>query len=350
MPSRPDRSRVPAWLLAVAPLVAAVAIGAAVLTLFPGAAPETATTTPSPEPLATGSPTPAGRPRATPHAPEPTPHPATRRGMAWSVRDGTLYMVGGTSGAVGTSSRPTTSTVAFDGMLWHELPPIPAPRTGAALGALSDGTLVLAGGRVDGVTVDATLLLEPDAAEWAAGPPMPYPQAFAAYAVGGDRLYLFGGTEPGRSGGALAFDRATSTWTELAPMPSGVSRAAAVPHGDALYVTGGLGDDGAPRADILRYDPAADAWVAFAPAPQAAASHAAVVVGERLWLLGTGSFRAAGFGPIPVYDLATGAWTLVEDPQGYAAGEGVAALVQANGDILLVGALGGTSTVRTMAP
>jgi hypothetical protein len=347
MSSPPDRSGAPAWLIAVLPLAVAVAIGAGVLTLFPGAEP--AGTTPSLTPSSVETPAPAAiaSPRATPHAPEPTPHPATRRGMAWSVADGTLYLVGGVAGGFGTSSGPTTSVVAFDGSLWHDLPPIPAPRSGAALGALPDGTLVLAGGRLGGSITDTTLVLEPGAAEWTEAAPMPHPQSHAAYAVLDGVLYLVGGLQPGRGDATLSFDLQAGTWASLASLPRSVSRASAVAHDGMLYVTGGDGANGAAVGDASRYDPVSGTWTALSAVPTPVRGHASAVVDGRLWLLGTGEFTPQGFAPIPVYDIATDAWTLVDDTNGTAAGEGVAAMAQPSGEIMLIGALGGASTVRT---
>jgi hypothetical protein len=329
-------------VVAVLPLAAAVGIGLAVLNLFPGASPETATRSPSADP--TPGPSAVVRPPVFTPGPTPTPHPANRNAAAWASRDGTLYLAGG---AV-DGTRRTSSVVLFDGRVWQDLPSLPDERVGAALGALSDGTLVLAGGTLDGTPLDSTLVLEPGAPAWSEGPAMPHAQSHAAYAVLDDRLYLFGGSEAGETDAALAYDHGTSAWFDLAPIPIGGTDAAAAAYGEALYVTGGEGQDGTARSDAFRYDPAVDTWVALAPIPAGTASHTSVVVDGRIWLLGTGSFTETGFGPIPVYDIATDNWTLRDDTNGNASGEGTAALVQPNGDILLIGAFGGgTSTVRT---
>ena len=131
------------------------------------------------------------------------------------------------------------------------------------------------------------------------------------------------------------------------PIPAAVSRASAIAHDGLIYVTGGNGTDGAPRAEAYRYDPMAAMSTPLSPLPRPVAGHASAVVDGRLWLLGTGDFTPQGFAPIPVYEFATDAWTLVDDTNGNAAGEGVAAMVQPSGEIMLIGALGGTSTVRT---
>lgn len=80
--------------------------------------------------------------------------------------------------------------------------PLPEPRTAAAAAALSDGRVVVAGGRTDDGEADgAVLVLDGD--DWRDGPPLPLP-SFGSRAVAvDDRIWVVGGHGPGDIGSAL---------------------------------------------------------------------------------------------------------------------------------------------------
>lgn len=93
---------------------------------------------------------------------------------------------------------------------------------------------------------------------------MPAPPAglwtkFAACAVSGNRLYVFG------DAGGLCYEAVERTWTRRCPMPLALAMPCAVAAGDAVWVLGGLAVDG-PRDVLLCYDANADRWRDLLPA------------------------------------------------------------------------------------
>lgn len=299
------------WLaLGLIPTAAGVLVAGFVLESQPPAIPDAAASTgPTPEltsvALATLPPTPA-----------PTRHPAARTEAASAVHDGSLYLFGGR----GAGGGALESVAAFDAATWTHFPPMPEPRLGAAAVAMDDGTLLVFGGLDnDGAPTDSTFILDPGGAEWSAGPPMPYPQAFPAVARVDGRAYLFGGSNHDHGDGVLAFDTVAETWTVAAPMPISVSHAAAAVVDGAVYVFGGrTGEAGDPTAAAHRYDPDAMGWTRLADMPLVGAHQTATVVDGLVWVIGgtaeDDSPRYPRYPGVQSYQPETDAWTIAPDP------------------------------------
>lgn len=91
---------------------------------------------------------------------------------------------------------------------------------------------------------------------WKADSPPPVGMwgKFAAQAMSGGKLYLFGDF------GAYCYDPQTSLWTPRAKLASLLAMPQAVAIDGSIWVIGGRPVDGRRDSVLLRYDIAADAW------------------------------------------------------------------------------------------
>ena len=339
------RRRLPPWLLPVAlPLGAAVLVSIVILNAFPGAGPGpgaggTAGTLPSIDP--------ASPPAAsTVPTPAPTAHPAERSAAGNVSADGRLYLVGGSN-----RSGPMSSVVAFDGAVWSDLPNLPQARTGAAAAILPDGSLAVAGGRIDGEATDSMLILSPGAGAWSPGPPLPHAQTSMGSTVVDGRWYLFGGSVLEHAADVLVLAHGADSWTTAAPLPVALSRMAVAALDGVIYTFGGTSEpDGAELSTVMRYVPAADAWESRADLPGTGSWMSATVAEGRIWVLGAQA-PDPGLGLSLIYDPLTDSWT-EQTQQTPIAGRWHAALLQANGRILVLAGspFFSVGTVDTRAP
>lgn len=301
-----SRSGIPAWLAPVAiPLLGALAIGAVVLYVLPGPSGEQPTGEQQASATATGRAIPSTSATSSPgqvQAPGPTPHPATRNQPSTAVRDGVLYLAGGTRGGDGL-----TSAWQFDQESWSALPDLPEPRAGAAA-VTSDGSLLVIGGSARGQVVDSILVLEDGASQWTEATPMPNPQTDLAAAVIEDTIYVIGGSEAGTQGSLLIFDRLNDVWTTGAPVPEDVSHGAAIAAAGRIYLVGGRvqGQDLTPHA--FHYDPRADEWVQLPDMPMPGDKLALATVDDAIWVVGAGQDRRG----VLVLDTSTNEWRVSE--------------------------------------
>ncbi len=156
----------------------------------------------------------------------PSTTPPAREAPAGAVIGGSLVVFGGED----TNLLPIGDTWVFDGSSWTQVTPAhaPSPRRGAVAAAY-DGKMVLFGGDTlpdplgTWVSVNETWVW--DGADWTQMAPAESPPArsFAAMAVAGGKLVLFGGTT---FGGPIVDPPGTWTWDgttwtqEKGPEPS----------------------------------------------------------------------------------------------------------------------------------
>lgn len=158
---------------------------------------------------------------------------------------------------------PTTSCVAlsFTERQFVPFASMRCARAGHAVGKLSDGTLVAAGG-LGGPGVVASVEIYADE-RWRPGPAMPRSTCFAASGVlrtGGRDLLVVAGGEDGTDilDDCQAFDG--RNWTLRARMPVPVCATAGAVYHNALYVFGGWSDKRFAADRVLSYDACADEW------------------------------------------------------------------------------------------
>ena len=164
------------------------------------------------------------------------------RGAAAVVHtQGHVFLFGG-EGPAGPLATVLDYVIADD--VWkQDIPPLPTPRSHAAVMRDGDGTFIVAGGiGVQGPLGDVWALAPGGA--WVAREPMPTPRGACAYGVIYGRLVCAGGETivngtivPSRA--VEVYDPNVDTWTAIAELPVERGGAAGAVVANRLYVIGG---------------------------------------------------------------------------------------------------------------
>jgi N-acetylneuraminic acid mutarotase len=240
--------------------------------------------------------------------------------VAGGAINGVLYLVGSGSAA----------TLAYDvgQRTWTgTLPPRPLQGDHHAAEVIN-GKLFLFGGLGNG-SEGRVQIFNPATQSWTLGADMPFAAGSVSTAVIGGKVYVAGGIVDGNTvDTAAVYNPATDTWAPMAAMPAGRHHSAAGTDGTRFFVFGGR-DGGNPVslgfADVQIYDPATDTWVssfdngsAIAPLPQQRSGMGkAVFFGGEFYVIG-GETTAAGSGQVQgnvynrvdVYNPLTNVWRL----------------------------------------
>jgi hypothetical protein len=188
---------------------------------------------------------------------------------------------------------------------WQGSPPeiaLPAGRVDGA--AIQVGTKLLFIGGSDGSAASAdTFVAEilPGGASfdtWEPGPPLPQPRSDAAVIFSGGSIYVIGGFgadgQPTTTVYSLTTDPETGEFLEWATvdalvLPDPRAGSAIVPAPDGLILVGGANAAG-PTTSVLKssFDPrgALTKWTANADLPEPRTDASAALVGDYLWLYG----------------------------------------------------------------
>ena len=166
--------------------------------------------------------------------------------------DGKMYVFGGArNGSVRDAS---VYDLASD--TWTLLPPLMEAREHCAAGAI-DGTLIIAGGRADGIGgfQPNTWAFDPATQTYEIRAPLLTARGGVSGAVLDGRLILFGGegNASDRSGvfpQIEAYDPATDTWQALPSMLAPRHGLGAAALGDAIYLPGGASTQGFGAEDV----------------------------------------------------------------------------------------------------
>jgi N-acetylneuraminic acid mutarotase len=256
---------------------------------------------------------------------------------------------------------------------WEELPPLPAPNGGCMAGCV-EGKIIVAGGtnwRNDVKQwLDTVWMFDPATRRWSAGPALPHPLAYAAFASDGTRLFIAGGADgrQGRKevyaldssmklsevgqlpqaavfagggvlGGRLSLFGGTpdpDDWSKITTtlltvnledgkiaspspvtdLPHGIGIPAMTAAGGSIYSFTGAWLD--PAGDVVRnvaaafaFDGAAGAWRTLAPYPLAARGVFAVTLDDRrIYLAGGHGTDDEGFlATAFIYDVSTNSYS-----------------------------------------
>ena len=180
------------------------------------------------------------------------------RGAAAVVHtQGHVFLFGG-EGPAGPLATVLDYVIADD--VWkQELPPLPTPRSHAAVMRDGDGTFIVAGGiGVQGPLGDVWAL--PPGGTWIAREPMPTPRGGCAYGTVYGRLVCAGGETlvngvivPSRA--VEVYDPNVDTWTQIAEIPDARGGAAGAVVANRLYVVGGSASAALePTATVFELD------------------------------------------------------------------------------------------------
>jgi N-acetylneuraminic acid mutarotase len=256
--------------------------------------------------------------------------------LAVAVPGGKVLFVGGFDPESGLSSHQVS---IFDpaSNRWSQGAAVPLP-TGFALTALSDGSVLIAGGSSETGDVGvlaASWLYDPKANTWRKVGDLKVPVSGAtAVQLADGRVLIAGGTVPlaqpvhlpdgstsyfGFTNTAEVFDPQTAAWTLVGPMhvARGAPALVALPGGKAL-VAGGCAfatqrfDSGGALASSEVFDPATGGWAMTGSLPSARCGADGVMLHDgRVLLVGgsTSNFQQAYVNDAVLYEAKTGRWS-----------------------------------------
>lgn len=269
------------------------------------------------------------------------------------LADGTVLVAGGfgsaTQGAVSTATAEIYNPA---GNTWTTVAPLAASRGYATATRLSDGRVLVVGGRhqyPSGTTVAYTTrstseIWNPTTGTWSAGPSLVsdrelHSATFLAsgkvLVAGGERVCT-GCTTACRSD-AFTFDPVANTWTATATAMA-VTRAAhtAIVLSDGrVLVAGGYG--GAYRSGAEIYNPSTNAWTPVASMPIAADLQISTLLSDGTVLV-AGGYSGASLKNTYSYNPVTNAWTTLKS-LSYARHYFTASTL-ADGSVLVIGGVG----------
>jgi N-acetylneuraminic acid mutarotase len=159
------------------------------------------------------------------------------------------------------------------------------------------------GGITESATYNFTTVVI--ASGWSTVPSMSYERYWAASAVYGDSLYVFGGGGLPPYNKVEKFDLITSKWTTLNNMPVSKFLIRAATVGNYIYVFDGSGNN-----DVYLYDPAGDSWTQLNDMPSCEWMGNPAVVQGKIYIIGCKGFPSGADGKVLEYNPSNDSWTV----------------------------------------
>jgi N-acetylneuraminic acid mutarotase len=220
-----------------------------------------------------------------------TPMPTARAFSGLAAHpNGKLYAVGGFNSKLGEylatveEYDPATDT-------WRSRAPLLPPRVALGLVTASNGKLYAIGGETSGGLSSEVDEYDPSANSWTMKAQLPDARVgsftisarsgLAVAAAPNGRLYAIGGHSATYMNTVEEYDPQRNTWAvvQATLLPQGRGYAASAVAGGKLYVFGGL-MGGNPISAVLQYDPATRTWTTMTPMPTARYGAVAVAAGN----------------------------------------------------------------------
>ncbi len=230
-----------------------------------------------------------------------------------------LYVTGG---GCPSSDRPYSSVKKFNPVrdTWSSVTPMPDTRFGHQACAV-DGILYVFGG-----SQLQTWKYDPKTSVWNDDAmPLPTPSMFAASAVVGQNIYLFGGCSTDPHANVYRYNVLNNTWLQLSPMPTArMMHYACVLHG-WVYITGGWETKTVELDTVLRYNPSSDTWKYVSPMSVPRSAHSGFVLNGSMYIVGgsnhihgaqyaaTYNHRIEDLTSVEKYDPVHDTWSNVAD-------------------------------------
>jgi hypothetical protein len=164
---------------------------------------------------------------------------------------------------------------------------LPQPRSDLAAATVANRAYVFSG--YDGNVFVPSVLSTTDGATFTTVGTLPVPVRYAATAVVGKIVFLFGrvADAAGHDTAAIqALDTSTGTIAQVAQLPTTVSHASAVNISGQVYVLGGFVHNSTLSDQILRFDPTTKTTTTVGTLPYPVSDAAATVIGTRAYLVG----------------------------------------------------------------
>ena len=228
---------------------------------------------------------------------------------------------------------------------WTAKTPMAAARTWAAA-AVSGGKIYVFGGNDNGVKLASVERYDPAANTWDSRADMPSARYGAAAVAVNNKIYLFGGANTANQilNTVDVYDPATNTWASAAAMPTARCRLAAALGPDGkIYVVGGSTSSGLGLSGMTAvmevYDPVANSWSTAAPMKTTRVGLAAAASGGKIYAFGgygvTPGYSARYLLTVEAYDPATNTWASTASMR--TGRYGLAAVTTSTGLIYLIG-------------
>ena len=220
--------------------------------------------------------------------------PVSMHHLGVAAANGKLYVLGGYFGnSFNEGNRVFEYDPATDG--WKEKKPMPSPR-GAHMAVTVDDKIYVIGGVASGAALGTNQMYDPATDTWQTMEPMPSPREHLAATAWNGRIYVIGGRMPTNVGlvnvpTLEVYDPATDTWESLQDMPTARGGLAAAALHDKIYVFGG--ENPGIFSQNEEYDPATDTWRTMEPMPEPRHGIGAVAVADTIFIIGGGP--RAGF-------------------------------------------------------
>lgn len=246
------------------------------------------------------------------------------------------------------------SRVAFATTItWTAKNPLATARTWAAA-AVSGGQIYVFGGNNNATKLTSVERYDPAANTWTSRAEMPTARYGAAAVAANNKIYLIGGVNASNQilRTVDVYDPATDTWSSAASMPTARCRLAAVlaPNGK-IYALGGSTSSTLDKTGyttlVEAYDPITDTWSTPAAMTTSRVGLAAAVSGGKIYAFGgygvTPGYSARYLLSVESYDPATNTWSSAASMR--TGRYGLAAVSTANGLIYLLGGVNESSVV-----
>lgn len=248
---------------------------------------------------------------------------------------------------------------------WSDLPALSAIRGTASAVVLRNGTVLVAGGGVGALAIDAAEVFDPGADSWERVGPLSAPRrGHQAVLLQDDRVLVTGGLSEGNPlASAEVYDPGARSWSSVQPMSvprlghtltllddGRVLAAGGSTLESAESAAGGQTIRATPSAEL--YDPATGAWSATGSMGSARFEHTATRVrdGRVVVVGGLGSVGTNATAPLAsteIYDAAAGAFvgsTSLSEPRA-----NHAAVLLEDDAVLVTGGAGGEGADLSLA-
>lgn len=185
----------------------------------------------------------------------------------------------------GGNATEQSAVQAFSGRAWRAVAHLPTTRSDLSVVELDGSTLVIGG--YDGVNVPRAIMTPGPRATFPAVGQLVVGVRYAATAVVGHDVYVFGGEVNHRELGSVQrFDASIGRTTVVGRLPRPLGHAVAATIGGRILLIGGRIDPDTQTSAMWWYDPGARRFSRAGNLPVATSDSAVAVVGNRIWLLG----------------------------------------------------------------
>jgi len=198
---------------------------------------------------------------------------------------------------------------------WHDIAPLPVPRSNAQVAVL-DGLVYVTGGvGPHHAELEGVVIFNPSPGSWQAGPDLPERRSAGAAATLNHWLYVAGGyvstqqSKPRETESVISYNPKDQSWTSVAPMRQSRGFLRMVAAGGYLYAIGG-NHAGNTVPTVERYNPTSDSWTTVDPMHQDRGVPGAVVTQNLIVVVGGTHIgdQSAILRSTEIYDLNIGKW------------------------------------------